>query len=492
VPIQVPEGLTISTNAAGEPDGRLKTLGLELGRIQRALRARGVPVIVVVEGWNASGISDTIAEFLYGLDPRGVDFHAFGRPGKEELAHSFLQRFWVTTPARGRIAVFARSWYSRAIDEMLTGIEWETRLDRALTSITTFERQLADDGTLILKFFLQISKKEQRRRLLARERDPLTAWMITQNDWDFHRQYDELAPVIEHIRQSTDKPWAPWHLVEADDPGPAIEEVLSTVVQRLRARLDESGDVAGSRLPPLPPAPKESPLDRVDLSLSMSRREYEEVAAECQTRLRAAQYSLFRRRIPLMIVYEGWDAAGKGGSIKRLILPMNPRGYTVVPVGRPTPAELEHHYLWRFYRQFPQAGDIRIFDRSWYGRVLVERVEGLATEPQWRRAFAEINEMEQAYVDSGGGLVKFWLEIDSGTQLKRFREREEDPQKQWKITEEDWRNREKWPQYAEAVREMIARTHTPQAPWTVVESNDKQHARIKAQRTVIEYVESLI
>lgn len=481
----------MSTHTAGEPDGRLKELGLELGALQRALRARGVPVIVVVEGWNASGISDTVAALLHGLDPRGVDFHAFGRPGQEEQAHSFLRRFWVKTPARGRIAVFARSWYSRAMAEMLTGIDWEARLERALTSITTFERQLADDGTLILKFFLQISKEEQRRRLLARERDPLTSWMITQNDWDFHRQYDELTPAIRRIRESTDLPWAPWRLVEADDTGPAIEEVLSTVVKRLRGRLDEPGIAEGRRTPPLPPIGGDSPLDRADLARSMSKNEYERLAPECQTRLRAAQYSLFRRGIPLMIVYEGWDAAGKGGSIKRLTLPMNPRGCTVVPIGRPTAEELEHHYLWRFYRQFPQAGDIRIFDRSWYGRVLVERVEGLAMEPQWRRAYNEINEMERAYVEDGGGLIKFWLEIDSATQLKRFREREEDPQKQWKITEEDWRNREKWPQYEEAVREMLARTHTPHAPWTVVESNDKQYARIQAQRTVVEYVEGL-
>jgi polyphosphate:AMP phosphotransferase len=482
----------VSTNAAGEPDGHLKALGLELGALQRTLRARGVPVIVVVEGWNASGISEVIAALLYGLDPRGVDFHAFGQPGEEELVHSFLRRFWVRTPARGRIAVFARSWYSRAMAEMLTGIDWRARLDRALTSITTFERQLTDDGTLILKFFLQISKEEQRRRLLARERDPLTAWMITQNDWDFHRQYDELTPVIQQIQERTEAPRAPWRRVEADDPGPAIEDVLSTVVKRLRDGLDEPGAGAASPLPPLPPTVKESPLDRVDLSVGMGRNEYERFAPECQARLRAVQYSLFRRGIPLMVVYEGWDAAGKGGSIKRLTLPMNPRGYAVVPIGRPTVDELQHHYLWRFYRQFPAAGEIRVFDRSWYGRVLVERVEGFATETQWRRAYNEINEMERAYVESGGGLVKFWLEIDSATQLKRFREREADPGKQWKITEEDWRNREKWPQYAEAVREMIARTHTPHAPWTVVESNDKQYARIKAQRAVIEYGEGLI
>lgn len=482
----------MSANAAEEPAGRLKALGTELGTLQRSLHTRGVPVIIVVEGWNASGISDAVAALLHGFDPRGVDFHAIGRPGEEERDHHFIRRFWVRTPVRGRVAVFARSWYSRALAEEATGIDWEHRLERTVGSIATFERQLADGGALILKFFLQISRDEQRRRLLARERDPLTSWLITQNDWDFHRQYDELTPIIDQVRRATDVPWAPWCVVDAEQPGPAIEQVLSTVAKRFRAWLDEPGETEGHRVPPLPPIAGESLLDRVDLARSMGDREYARLSPVCQERLRAAQYSLSRRGIPLVIVYEGWDAAGKGGSIKRMVTPMNPRLCTVVPVGRPTSEELAHHYLWRFYRQFPRAGEIRIFDRSWYGRVLVERVEGLATESQWRRAYTEINEMEQTYVEDGGGLVKFWLEIDPKTQLKRFRDREEDPAKQWKITEEDWRNRERWPQYAEAVREMLARTSTQAAPWTVIESNDKQYARIKAKRTVIEYVEGLL
>ena len=482
----------MSHTDAKSDSGRLGKAELELGALQRTLRNRRIPAIILVEGWNASGISDTVAALLRGLDPRGFDFHAFGRPDEEDRMHGFLRRFWVHTPARGQIAVFARSWYSRALDEELTGIDWEGRLDRALRSIATFERQLADDGTLILKFFLEISRDEQRRRLLARERDPLTSWMITKNDWDFHRQYDELAPVIDRIRESTDAAWAPWQVVDAEKTPRAIEEVISTVVARFRARL-EADDAAPRRAPvPLSAVDAASPLDQADLSRSMNRHEYSAVASECRERLRACQYSLYRRKVPLMVVYEGWDAAGKGGSIRRLVEPMNPRGYAVVPFGRPTEDELAHHYLWRFYRQFPRAGEIRIFDRSWYGRVLVERVEGLASESEWQRAYREINEMERSYVESGGGLVQFWLEIDPETQLRRFREREENPDKQWKITEEDWRNREKWEQYERAVREMLARTHTAHAPWTVVESNDKQYARIRAQRTVIEYVNGLI
>lgn len=482
----------MSHTDAKSDNGRLGPTEVELGALQRTLRNRRIPAIVLVEGWNASGISDTVAALLHGLDPRGFDFHAFGRPDEEDRGHSFLRRFWVQTPARGRIAVFARSWYSRALDEELAGIDWERRLDRALRSITTFERQLADDGTLILKFFLEISREEQRRRLLARERDPLTSWMITKNDWDFHHHYDELVPVIDRIRESTDAPWAPWRVVDAEKTQHAVEEVLSTVVARFQARLKEDSPTTRKIPASLPPVENTSPLDQADLTRSMNRHEYSAVASECRARLRACQYSLYRRKVPLIIVYEGWDAAGKGGSIRRLVEPMNPRGYAVVPIGRPTEEELAHHYLWRFYRRFPRAGEIRIFDRSWYGRVLVERVEGLATENEWQRAYREINEMERSYVESGGGLVKFWLEIDADTQLRRFREREENPDKQWKITEEDWRNHEKWEQYERAVREMIARTHTPQAPWTVVESNDKQYARIKAQRTVIEYVNDLI
>ena len=446
--------------------------------------------MIVVEGWNASGISDTVATLLDGLDPRGFDFHAFGRPSEEEQAHTFLWRFWIRTPSRGRIAVFARSWYSRLLAEELHGIDCPRRVNRAIRSVRTFEQQLADDGTLVLKYFLQISREEQRRRLLARERDTLTSWLITRNDWDFHRQYDAYTPLIQRIITETNTPETPWRVVEADDTGRAVMEVLSDVVDRLRARLALPD---GCRSPvDLPPVSMPSPMDPTKGQHSVGRQEYDDALPDCQARLRACQYSLFKRGVPLVIVYEGWDAAGKGGSIKRLVQPMNPRGYSVVPVSQPNDDEIAHHYLWRFYRRFPSAGDVRIFDRSWYGRVLVERVEGFATEQEWRRAYGEINELEQSFVESGGGIVKFWLEIDGETQLRRFREREEDPLKQWKITEEDWRNREKRDQYKEAVREMLARTSTAHAPWTVIDSNNKPYARLRAQRAVIEYVEKLI
>jgi polyphosphate kinase 2 (PPK2 family) len=221
------------------------------------------------------------------------------------------------------------------------------------------------------------------------------------------------------------------------------------------------------------------------------REEYDRLLADYQEQARDIQYLLYKRKVPLIIVYEGWDAAGKGGNIMRLVHRMNPRGYDVVPVARANQTELDHHFLWRFYLNFPRAGHITIFDRSWYGRVLVERVEGYCAETEWKRAFQEINETEELFVDNGGGLIKFWLEVSRDEQYRRFMARQEDPLKQWKMTEEDWRNREKWDPYEKAIDEMLARTSTPVAPWTVVESDDKYFARIKALQTLIDYGEKL-
>jgi polyphosphate kinase 2 (PPK2 family) len=198
------------------------------------------------------------------------------------------------------------------------------------------------------------------------------------------------------------------------------------------------------------------------------------------------------KRIPVVIAYEGWDAAGKGGNIRRLTEHLDPRGYEVVPIAAPNDIELAHHYLWRFWREVPKAGHITIFDRTWYGRVLVERVEGFCTVTDWRRAYREINEMERHLTAFGTVLCKFWLQIDRKEQLRRFREREAIAYKKWKITDEDWRNRRKWKAYQAAVEEMLARTSTPHAPWTIVESNCKWYARIKVLDTVIDAIKKAL
>jgi polyphosphate:AMP phosphotransferase len=466
-------------------------LRTRIGELQRECRERGIPIIVVIEGWNASGITMVTGDLIRFLDPRGYSVYSIGRPTDEEEARTLMWRFWIKTPARGRISLFARSWYSRTLAEQLTGIRWKREMQNAIRSIRVFERQLTDDGAVIIKFFLHISKEEQKRRLYERENDRRTSWMITRGDWDFHHLYDSYLPVIEDIIRKTDTHNAPWIIIGATDERYTRLSVFSSVVNALERKIRMAAPASGEKIAGERKVQK-SASHRRDLSLSLPRDEYQQTIDRCQDRIRDLQFLLYKRKIPLIILFEGWDAAGKGGTIMRLTRNMNPRGYEVVPVSHPNECEREYHYLWRFYRHFPKSGHITIFDRSWYGRVLVERVEELCEVPVWQRAYEEINELEEDYLQQGGGLVKFWLEIDPEEQLKRFTAREADPHKQWKITREDWRNREKWDLYRQAVDEMLTRTGTRDAPWTIVESNDKYYSRIKTLRTVIASIEDLL
>ncbi len=477
----------------GEFEKEMAPLYTRLGILQRQLWDRRVPIIIVVEGWNASGITTVISELIQYLDPRGFVLHSIGSPKDEERARPLLWRFWTRTPARGRMAIFARSWYSRSLAEQVSGIDWLSQIQRSISEINTFERQLSDDGAVIIKFFLHISKEEQKKRLGEREKDALTSWMITQGDWDFHNHYDDYLSIIEEYLEKTDTPHAPWTVVGATDSAYTRFKVYSVVIRQLERRCRDLDGRQRDRKPQNLKKPRRTKVVRNAGPPELySRPEYESALRAYQDRVRDIQYWLYKRMIPLIIVYEGWDAAGKGGNIMRLVHSMNPRGYDVVPISRPDETEANHHYLWRFYRRFPPVGHITIFDRSWYGRVLVERVEGYCANHEWKRAYQEINEMEHSYIEQGGGLVKFWLEISRDEQHRRFMARQNDALKEWKMTDEDWRNRGKWREYEEAVDEMLARTSTVDAPWTVIESDDKYYARLKALRTVIEYGTQLL
>lgn len=465
-----------------------------LNVLQRALRDKRIPVMIVIEGWNAAGITMAVHEIIHALDPRGYMLHAIEKPTEEERARPFLWRFWLRTPPRGRIAIFARSWYSRAITEEMQKRTWEKSLKGRADQINNFERQLSDDGTVILKFFLHITKEEQKARLEERERNPLTACLVTPSIWNVHRHYDDSFPVINEFIVRTNTGYAPWTLVEATDRKYAILKIYAAIIKNLEKQIEAPGDEPKKTKSKEGPKLKKTPVKRHSHPEKVfTKDELQETLASLQIEMLELHYLLFKRKIPLMIVYEGWDAAGKGGNITRVTRFMNPLGYYVIPVAAPTGHEKEYHYLRRFVKHFPTGGDIAIFDRSWYGRVLVERVEKFCSEPEWQRAYQEINEMEEDFVtSSGGGIVKFWLEISRDEQLKRFQQRASDPEKVYKITDEDWRNREKWDQYEEAVDEMLARTSTEIAPWTVIESNDKWFARVKALRTVIATAQKLL
>lgn len=486
----------------GEYKESVKALEEELGELQRRAWELKIPIILVFEGWHASGMAEDINRFILPLDPRGYDFHTMARPGYEEALKPFLWRFWTKVPVRGQIAIFDRSWYSRAIIEKYGKENSRDGLEQGLEEINHFERQLAEDGYLILKLFLHISKEEQKERFrkIHRKNIPLILdeyENAREKELDFIHEYNEYLPVLEMVLEKTDFPHAPWTIVEANDRKFATLKIIMTVVEAVRAHIEKVTRTPGQQTikfldigkAPKLPYLNGSILGKADLSKKLTYDEYKEARKLYQHRLRDLQYELFRQKRSLVIVFEGMDAAGKGGAIHRLVRELNPRLYRVVPVGAPNDIEKAHHYLWRFLEGVPKAGHMTIYDRSWYGRVLVERVEGLCREDEWKRAYREINEFEEILENSGALILKFWHQIDMETQLERFKSRQEDPKKQWKITPEDWRNREKWDDYETAADEMLQKTSTSYAPWIVVESNDKYYSRVKVLKTVVETLE---
>jgi polyphosphate:AMP phosphotransferase len=478
-------------------DAVIVGLRQRIGVLQREFRDRKIPVIILFEGWRVSGISDTINRLTYALDPRGYRVHLTQHPSDEEQAHPLLWRFWVRTPAKEQIVIFDRSWYTDTLQE-----RWSPKKEigipsDALPDIISMEDQLADDGIVIIKFFLHIRKNEQKKRLKKLWKTHPELFLTNDKVLRNLRDYDDMLLIMEQVISQTSNTKAPWTIVEATDRHFTIVKVYKTIIARMEATLKSRNSVTKptakkarttGTLPAVPP----TILQTIDLTPSLPEEEYNKRLVECEQRLHELQYSIHKKEIPVIILFEGWDASGKGGAIIRLDRALNPRCSVVEPVAAPTPDEKSHHYLWRFICNLPKGGDITIFDRTWYGRVLVERVEGFCTESEWGRAYHEINVMEDYLVKSGASLIKFWLQIDQDTQLQRFREREIDALKKYKITDEDWRNREKWDLYRGAIDEMLTKTSTPVAPWTIVESNDKYYARIKIMETVIRALEEAI
>ena len=463
---------------------------IRIGQLQRKIKDLGIPVIVIFEGWDASGKGTLISNLIQPLDPRGFKVHLTKKPGEEELYRPFLWEFWKNIPAKGRIAIFDKSWYDRSL--CLGEHKHGKDIKMSYNEIYSFERQLVDSGYSIIKFFLHIDKKEQKKRFEKIENNRSMKWKVSSKEWEQNENYNKFYEDYEMMFSMTDTETAPWTVIEAVDYRFAVLKMYGKIVEELESRINsvyETNDSSIRKNIITTDDNDSSILDRTDLTLDISRTDYKEKMKNLQKHLRRLEYSIYKKRIGVIVIYEGWDAAGKGGNIKRLTEKLDPRGYEVIPVSAPTDIEKNRHYLWRFWINMPKAGHITIFDRSWYGRVLVERVEGFCNESEWKRAYREINEMEEQFSDAGFVIVKFWLHIDMDEQLKRFNERKNDPDKQWKITDEDWRNREKWNEYKKAVDEMLFRTSTSYAPWTIVESNSKLHARVKALETVINAIE---
>ncbi|MFH1005777.1 MAG: polyphosphate:AMP phosphotransferase [Bacteroidota bacterium] len=468
---------------------------LIIGALQREAKDLKIPVSIIFEGWDGAGKGTMINSLILPLDPRGFKVYlTHTAQSADEIMRPFLWRYWNKTPAKGKISIFDRSWYRRVLEDRVDKQIAPKKWNEAYNEINHFERQLVDDGNVIIKFFLHISKKEQCKRLEEMEKDKAMSWRITEKDWKHYKQYDKYFSAYQEMIEKTDTDYAPWTIVESHDRRFAEIKISKTIIEVLQQKIDEVKNTHKNNEKKKTSAIKlkslnTSILDKVDLTKNITKEEYQLKIGNLQEKVREIEYRMYKKRVPLIIVYEGWDGAGKGGNIKRLTQQMDPRGYEVHLVAAPNDIEKAHHYLWRFWVNIPKAGHIAIFDRSWYGRVLVERVENFCKESEWKRAYKEINEFEEQIVNFGAVLIKFWIHIDKEEQIKRFKERQELSHKQWKITEDDWRNREKWDSYKEAVDEMLFRTSTTYAPWTIVEANSKYYARIKVMKTVINTME---
>ena len=483
-PEQIPEKEDIKV--------RLSAARTRLYELQMVLKEHKIPVIVLFEGWGASGKGSTISKVIKNIDPRFFKVATMSAPTEEDLRKPFLYRYFREIPEAGKFTFLDSGWMDQTcrerMDKKLKGDNYSKRID----SIRRFERQLTDNGYVLLKFFMQIDRKEQEKRMgiLLESKD--TRWRVNEYDLWQNDHYKKCRKIFDQYMQDTNTSAAPWYIVDAGDRKWAELQVLETMISNIEVAMENSKHAVPilQNVFPLVEMPRlsEIPLDGKEVG----DEEYKAELKELQEKLGSLHNRLYRKRVPVIITYEGWDAAGKGGNIKRITEALDPRGFEVHPIASPEPHEKARHYLWRFWTRLPKDGHIAIFDRTWYGRVMVERLEGFCSENDWRRAYNEINEFEKELSDWGAVIVKFWVHIDKDTQLARFNDRQSNPEKQWKITDEDWRNREKWDQYETAVDEMLQKTSTAYAPWHILESVDKKYARLKALRIVIEEIEKAL
>lgn len=468
-------------------DNRTPELRLDLINAQYDLRSADFPVLVQIGGDDLFGCNEIVNVLHEWMDARYIGTHVYGPATDEELERPRFWRYWRELPRKGQLAIFGSAWTFQAIVEATTGRLGEAALDKRIAHIEQFERTLAEDGALLIKLWLHLPKQELRKRLKKAKKDRDWAWRVDARDAEIYRSYDTATIVAQSVLRQTSTAVAPWNVIESTDWRYRDFTAGNLLLAALNERLGRYPQPARPETPV--DAGIETPgaarvIDGIDLTKSLDYDDYQRKLSKRQARLSRLAHRTRKQGLTTVILFEGWDAAGKGGVIRRLSRAMDARDYRLIPISAPTEEEKAHHYLWRFWQHLPRAGRTLIFDRSWYGRVLVERVEGYASEDEWKRAYSEINDFEEQLVEHGIALFKFWLHIDADEQLERFRKREKTGFKKYKITSDDYRNRDKRPAYEIAVEEMIARTSTELIPWHLVPANDKRFARVEVLKTV--------
>ena len=473
-------------------EARLPRLREELVQLQVQLKESGFSVVLVLAGVEGAGRGDVINTLSGWLDPRGVETIAFNSPTDEERERPWMWRFWRTLPSAGRIGIYAESWYTEAFRREAQGDRAEEHFESELANIRHFEKLLSADGTLVVKVWLHLSKSDQGDRLRELEEDEDTAWRVTPEHWKQHRHYDRLNRFAEELRARTNQSDARWTEIDAAHERSRDLAVAELLLERFRAHLARMKATrrrkrTSAKVRPLRASGLRR-LRKLPLDQSLSDNEYDVRREKWLGKLHRLTQEAFQSKRSIVFVFEGWDAAGKGGAIRRLTSAIDARDFRVIPVAKPTDEEKAHHYLWRFWRNIPRDGIAAIFDRSWYGRILVERVENFARPDEWQRAYSEINDFESQLTEHGTIVVKLWLQITKEEQLQRFRAREKTPYKRHKINDEDWRNRGKWDAYEVAVGDMLALTERG-ARWHIIPANDKRFARLEVLKVACSEIE---
>ncbi len=474
------------------PPSRYKKLEAELRpellAAQERLHQARFPTLIVLGGFAGAGTSEASNVLRQWMNSRRIAVCAFEPPSAEERERPEYWRYWLSLPPKGTIGIYLNGWYDRPLRDLAHGHSDEAAFDRDSEHIAAFENALVVDGALLIKLWIHLDKEARQKRIAALERNPLTRWRVTAGTKEGWKYYDEFKRAADRLLHKTNASGARWQVVESSDPHYMLV-VARAVRDAIRRHLAQKSrpKCVGSDWPRAP-----NVLTQLDMEKRVPKKEYQALLERCQGRLYRLTQQARRKGVSTVLVFEGADAAGKGGVIQRLTVALDACIYQIIQVTAPTDEEHTQHYLWRFWRHLPRAGRVAIFDRSWYGRVLVERVEGFADEAAWQRAYGEINNFEDQLIDHGMVVAKYWIHIDKDEQLRRFKARQATPHKCWKITDEDWRNREKWDDYEAAVDDMVARTHTPAAPWTLVEGTDKRFARLKVLETLCQRLEQAL
>jgi AMP-polyphosphate phosphotransferase len=467
-------------------DKRLPKLRHELLDAQFSLQEAGIPLLIIIAGVEGAGKGEVVNRFNAWMDTRGIETHVFRKETEEMRKRPYYWRFWNVMPTDGSVGIFFGSWYNDLLQKFTNKKIKERQLDKELEQISFLEKMLTSDGMVIAKFWLHISKEEQYSRLKALESDELTSWRVTKEDWNHHKSFDRFTRAAELVIHATDEAQSPWHIIDATQNRFRDMTVMENLLEFIKNSTESKyhGSVDADNRPQKKMSTDVAVLKESDLTKRLSSEKYSEEYEKLSLEIEYLAWQCYLKEISAVYVFEGWDAGGKGGAIRRLISSLDAKLYRVIQIAAPTDEEHAHHYLWRFWRHIPVDGKITIYDRSWYGRVLVERVEGFAKADEWQRAYSEINNFEEQLARHGTILKKFWLQISSEEQKNRFSEREEVDYKRYKLTDEDWRNREKRDAYELAVNDMIHKTDKWCAPWYIIQAEDKNYARIEVMKIV--------